>query len=68
MEEGGPVHFYRACPRHRDELVEKEEGVRERMWCPQGHYTVEFLIVSDEGTKIGRAWVDRPSMIVGEDA
>ena len=61
------THFYRACPRHRDELEQDPalEG-RERLWCPQGHYVDAWLVVSDDGSKIGKAWANRVEMLVGE--
>ena len=60
------MHYYRACPKHRDELVETEAMGHERMWCPQGHFSESWLIVSDAGSSIGQAWADRPAMVVAE--
>ena len=63
------THFYRACPTHRDELEEVDKGVdgQERLWCPQGHYVTSWLVISDSGSKIGRAHIGRMDMTVGDE-
>ena len=58
------MHFYRACSRHRDELEEDGELLR----CPQGHIADEWLVMSEDGTIISRAFADKNGVYVGEEA
>jgi hypothetical protein len=62
------TNFYRACPKHRDELVEVDRSVtgHERLKCPQGHTVTSWLVLAEDGDRIGRAWIDRQEMVVGE--
>jgi hypothetical protein len=62
------THFYRACPKHFNELREDPslEG-RERLYCPVGqHHTDSGLVVSDEGDRVGKAWATKVEMFVGD--
>ena len=62
------MHFYRACPLHRDELQEVvTESGGEQFICPQGHQCRSFLTVADDGTVISRAWVNAIDVLVGEE-
>jgi hypothetical protein len=55
------MNFYRACPKHRDEIDED-------FMCPQGHKVDSWLVVGDDGTVVGKAWEERYKMEVGEEA